>query len=576
MRRLGRIILKVLAGIGLLTIALLGVLIWAAGQIEPKLPKHMLLTLDLEGEFREAGDDSVFAKLSGEKVYVLRDAVAAIDRAATDPRVAGLFATTGNTKLKMAGIQEIRDAVTRFRASGKPAVLFAESLGEGGNGTLDTYLASAFGQVWLQPSGDAAFVGFAAQSPFIKGTLDLLGIEPQFSGRWEYKSAIEMFTEKAFSDAHRRNLGDLLDSLADQVVQGTASGRKLAPEAVRALLSRAPLSAVEAKQAGLVDMLGYRGEALTAAFGPDKPRRVDLAEYASGTASHSGARIAVITGTGPIHRGESEAPLGEGGGFGAATIAKALRDASADDDVKAILFRVDSPGGSYVASDTIWHEVVAARAAGKPVVVSMGEVAASGGYFVAMAADRIIAEPGTITGSIGVFSGKMVLDGLWQKLGISWDEMHRGDNAAMWSMNAKFTPEQWDRLNIMLDRIYADFTTKAQEGRKISAERMDGLARGRVWSGADAKASGLVDGLGGFDTALAEARSLAKLPADQAVDLVTYPRPKKPWEILATFAQSSAAERDGMRVMLRAANVLAPIAARLHGGANELRLDSVP
>ena len=527
----------------------------------------MVLTVDLEGEFREAGDDSPLAKFSGEKGYILREAVAAIDHAASDPRVMGLFATDGTTKLKMAGVQELRDAVTRFRASGKPAVLFAETLGDSGNGTLDTYLASAFSQVWLQPSGDVPFIGFAAQSPFIKGTLDLLGVEPQFAGRWEYKSAIDMFTEKGFSEPHRRNLGELLDSMADQVVQGIAASRKLSPDAVRALLARAPLSATEAQEAGLVDKLGYRNDArLIAADGDKDPHEIDLGEYAGHISSHSGPRIAVITGSGAIHRGESQGPLGEGGGFGATTIAKALRDAAADPDVKAILFRIDSPGGSYVASDTIWHEVVAARAAGKPVVASMGEVAASGGYFVAMGADRVFAEPGTITGSIGVFTGKFVLDGLWQKLGISWDVMQRGDNADMWSMNSKFTPQQWERVNLMLDRIYADFTTKAQEGRKIPVDRIDAVARGRVWSGADAKALGLVDGLGGFDAALAEARTLAGLKVGESVDLVTYPRPKKPWEVLASFAQSGAGDREGMRVLMQSARVLAPIATRLQGG----------
>jgi len=566
MRRLGRIVVAILAVVGLLFVAALGLGLWAASRIEsavaPSLPKRMVLTLDLEGEFRQTPDGSPLARLTGGKSYLLRDAVAALDRAAADDRVAALFATIGSAKLGVAGAQEMRDAVARFRATGKPAVLFAETIGDFGNGTADYYLASAFGQLWLQPSGDVGLTGFAAESPFLKGTFDLLGVQPQFGGRYEYKSAIDMFTEKQFTAAHKENLGALLDSWTAQTIDGIATSRHLPVETVRDLVGKGPLLATEALAAHLVDQLGYREAALAAAGGgPGKLDEVDLADYAHATTRHQGAKIAVVTGVGAIHRGTSDQPFGDDQGIGAATMAKALRQAAEDSQVRAILLRIDSPGGSYVAADTVWHAVGEARAAGKPVVVSMGNVAASGGYFIAMAADRIVAEPGTITGSIGVFAGKMVLKDFWSKLGISWDEMHRGDNATMWSANQPFTPEAWARVNAMLDAVYIDFTTKAGAARKLSPQAIDAVARGRVWSGADAKARGLVDVLGGFDTALAEARGLAGVRAGESVDLVDFPHPKAPWQMLAELASSG--DVSGVRSLLHLAQMAAPLAASL-------------
>jgi protease IV len=582
MRRLGRIIVAILAFVGVLTLGSVALATWAAVHLKsaigkPDLPAHMLLTLDLERPFRETGDDNPLADFTPRKDYVLRDVVAAIDRAARDDRVAGLFATAGATGLGMARVQEIRDAITRFRASGKPAVVFADTLEGGSGATRGYYLASAFGQIWLQPSGEIALTGFSAESPFLHGTFDMLGIAPQFAARWEYKSAIEPLTATRYSDAQRENLGRLLASWSDQVVSGVAAGRHLAADQVRAAMDKSPLLAAEALKAGLVDKLGYRDEALASLTGqppeatdqkehPDtaKPREIDIARYAAHAPHASGPRIALITGTGAIQRGRDDQPFGDGEGFGADTIAKAFRDAVADHRVKAILFRIDSPGGSYVASDTVWHEVRRARAAGKPVVVSMGDVAASGGYFVGMAADRVVAEPGTLTGSIGVFSGKIVLKDFWSKLGVTWDELHQGDNAGLWSANAPFSPAQWTRLNTVLDTIYADFTAKAVEGRKIPADRIDALARGRVWSGADAKAAGLVDALGGLDKAMAELRPLIGLQPDAPLDLVAYPKPKQPWEKLAEIAMlADHADGSETSVLAHLVRVLSPLAAAL-------------
>ena len=580
MRRIGRILVILLAATGLISLSLIGFGVWAALHFSPRtehdLPDKAILSLDLDASFSDQSDGDPLAALSGEHAYELRRVIETLDHAAADPKVVGLFATLGHASLGLGPGQDLRDAVIRFRASGKPAVLFAETIGEGGTGTLDYYIASAFGEIWVQPSGDVGLTGVMAESPFLKGALDLLGIKPQFSGRYEYKSAIDMFTETGFTPAHRENLGRLMDSWTEQLTTGIAEARKLPAETAATLIGKGPFLPDEAKAAGLIDHVGYRDQAWAVLAGDAKdkggPEEIDLADYADHLPDDKGTKVALVIGAGAIHRGESHQSFDGEADFGAQTVADGLRDAVDDDKVKAILFRVDSPGGSYTASDTVWHEVKRARAAGKPVVVSMGNVAASGGYFVAMGADRIIAEPGTITGSIGVFTGKLVLEDLWKKLGISWDEMHRGDNATMWSANRPFSPQAQARIDALLDHIYADFTGKASEGRSIAADKMDTLARGRVWTGADAKRSGLVDGLGGWREAMVAVREVAGLKADAPLRLEEFPRPKKPWEVLAAaLSGGSVTERRRLSAALGALAGLEPLVSRLSAMAEPER-----
>lgn len=584
MRRLGRFILVTLAGIGLFVVLAVGGGIWAysafGDKIEPRLPGTMVLSLDLEAQFRESPSSDPFAALSGKRAYVVRTVVAAIDAAAIDPKVKGLFATLGGGALPLATAQEIRDAVSRFRASGKPAVAFAETMGEGGNGTVDYYLSTAFSQIWLQPSGEVALVGYSAETPFVKGALDLLGIQPQMAGRKEYKSAIETFTETGYTAPHRQSMDALLESWANQTVSGIAQGRRMGEDKAHALFGKGPFLSAEALSAGLVDHLGYRDQALAAAGGSGKKGElVDVAAYAAHQPKGDGAKVAVITGSGAIMRGGDDNAFGDDDSFAAATVAQAFRDAIDDPAVKAILFRVNSPGGSYVASDTIWHEVGRARAAGKKVVVSMAGMAASGGYFVSMGADRVVAQPATITGSIGVFSGKMVLADLWTKLGITWDGVKRGDNADMMSANKPFSPQAWERLNRQLDAIYADFTTKAAKGRAMAPERLEELAKGRIWTGADAQARGLVDALGGWDVAQAQVRELLKLAPDDGLELVSYPKPQSPWRKLAKMLGGSGgglAEDEGVRALLRVAKVLEPLARQIEAVGSDAVLRLPP
>jgi protease-4 len=324
----------------------------------------------------------------------------------------------------------------------------------------------------------------------------------------------------------------------------------MAPATVRELVDRGPFLAQEALDADLVDGLAYRDqvyERVEEKAGADDTRKVvvlELAAYARRLDPvESRHKIALIYGVGLLRRGESEiGRLFDGGFVGSATIAKALRDAVEDDEVKAILMRIDSRGGSYVASDTIWREVARAQDADKPVIVSMGNIAASGGYFVAAPAQAIVAQPATITGSIGVIAGKVATDRFWRRWGVNWDSVQAGGNAAMWSYTRPYSGLGRARLDGILDRIYADFTGKVSDGRDLPAERMPALARGRVWTGKDAKALGLVDELGGLARAIELAKQAGGIPDEAEVELVLFPEPKGPLEhLLAQFYDGAEA-----------------------------------
>jgi protease-4 len=496
----------------------------------------LVLELDLTHPLAEGGAPDPLGAVLARRRLPLRLVLDALRRAADDRRVRALVVKLGGARspLTMARAQELSEAVRHLRSHGKRTVAWAETFGELGQGSVPYYLASGFDEVWVQPSGDLCLTGAATQVPFLRGALDRAGITPQIAQRHEYKNAANLFTEQGFTPAHREATNQLVGSLMDQLVAGIAAGRDLASAEVRALVDRAPLFAAEALEAGLVDRLGYRDEVYAATrerAGTDAVLlsvghygRSKLAELSSRVAAKRRDVVALVQVTGPIHLGRSRrTPVGNGTA-GSDTVIAALRSATQAPDVKAVVLRVTSPGGSYVASDAIWRQVALARQAGKPVVVSMGDVAASGGYFVAMGADAIVAQPATITGSIGVVSGKQVVDGLAGRLGIAHEGIAAGKHGLMFSPLREFSDDEWDRLNAWLDRVYDDFVTKVADGRGLPADRVNEVARGRVWTGADAKAHGLVDDLGGLATATAKARDLAGLPPATDTDVRVYPR----------------------------------------------------
>jgi len=493
----------------------------------------LILELDLTDGVAEGPPvDPVSAVLTMRRPRVA-DLLDGLRRARSDQRVRALVVKAVGRPIGLATVQEIRRAVEEFRDAGKVTVAWAETFGEFSAGNVPYYLATAFETIYLQPSGDLGLTGIAMERLFLRGTMDHLGIDFQVAKRHEYKSAAEQVTERSFSGPAREAAERLAASVTSQLTDAIAERRGISAAEVRELIDRGPFLAGQAHEAKLVDELGYRDEVYARVrrqAGEDAvlmhlgryQRSRSLAERARRLPNRGQRHVALIYATGPIRRGRSGRGPMSGGAMGSDTISAALRAAVADEAARAIVLRVNSPGGSYVASDTIWREVVRARNAGKPLVVSMGDVAASGGYYISMAADAIIAQPGTVTGSIGVITAKPVLSEVLGRAGVTTDAVAEGAHAQMFSTSRPFSEDEWALVNHWLDHIYADFTGKVAAGRRMPADQVHELARGRVWTGADALANGLVDELGGLDRAAAVARRRAGLPG--TAPLRIYPR----------------------------------------------------
>ncbi len=504
----------------------------------------LILELDLtDGIVEGPPTDPVSALLTMRRTR-LQDLLDGLRRAAADDRVRVLVVKVGGSRIGLAKIQELRAAIGDFRRSGKLTVAWAESFGDFVRGNLPYYLATGFDRIYLQPSGTLGLTGVAVEQVFLHDALEKLGVDFETAKRHEYKSAPDQLTESGFTGPAREAAARLAESVTEQLAGAIAAGRGLSVEQATSLLSRGPFLAQQALDDGLVDGLMYRDEVYDQArkeAGPDAtllylqryqraqslsdlPRRLGSSVQGIAPGQHE-RFVATIYAHGAIRHGRSGRGGPGGGGMGSDTVAAALRAAGADDGARAVVLRVNSPGGSYTASDVIWREVVKLRAAGKPVVVSMGDVAASGGYFISAPADVIVVQPGTITGSIGVFMGKPVLRELFGRAGVTTDSITDGAGAAsatMFSSSRPFSEAEWARINEWLDMVYADFTQKVASGRRMPAERVHELARGRVWTGADAIANGLADEAGGLREAVAIARKRAGLPADAPVRI--YPR----------------------------------------------------
>ncbi len=529
--------LLALAGLAVVGLVIVG-LFFASEWTRPKqkVPDQAVLIIDLTQGLAAQHFNLPFGPIGRPTI---EDIVLGLEAATADNRVKGLLLRAGRGPLDIAQAQEIRDAVAGFQQTSKPVHAFAETFGEGGDGTLHYYVAASADRIFLQPSGDVRLMGFMLEQPFLRGAMDWLGVTPRVSKRKDYKSAPDIFTDTAMAAPVKQNLQQLADSWLAQVIAGIVADRKVDAATARRWIDEAPWDAAQARQAGMVDELAYWDQASATTFGVlGEDAGIDIANYAAQIPEPSGPapNIAIVRGTGAVVLGKGEVdPFGNEGSLGSDTTADAISQAI-DDRVKAIIFRVDSPGGSYVAADTIWREVARAKEMDIPVIVSFGAVAASGGYFIAAPASKIVAEPGTITGSIGVFAGKPVLTEMWNKLQVRFDGVQAGAAAATDSVNHDYAPEAWARQEARLDAIYADFVGKVAAGRGLKPEQVEAAAQGQIWSGADAKARGLVDELGGLGMAIKLAKQEAKIAHDSAVTLVTYPPRAEMWEsLLSTF-----------------------------------------
>lgn len=541
MRTLGKILLGLLAVTGFFTLLIVGLSIYAISNFKgtgPAMPVsgRAVLVVNLDDNFVEGTSGRRFENLGLKSQVSLQDTLLAIKRAKSDSHIVGLKANLSNHSLGLAQVQELREAVADFRGGGKPAALYSETIGEGEGALPGYYLASAFGDIWVQPSGNVGIAGIGTEEFFLKKFLERFGLKGSFVSRKEFKSAVETFTATSMSAPNREAMTALIGSWFEQITSGIAADRKLDQATVKALVDKGPLLAREALDAKLIDHLGYRDE-FDAAFKAQTngANEVTLARYVGAdlvAKKGNQKRVAVIHAVGEIDRAKDDGELIPSGGVHAERTSKAIRRAADDRNIAALLIRVDSPGGSYVASDTIWREVIKAKEKKKPVIVSMGNLAASGGYFIAMPADRIFADGATITGSIGVFSGKIVIDQALAKLEIGHEQVTMGESAGMFSATRDFSGRDLTRLNEMVDATYADFTGKAAQGRGKSQAEIEAVAKGRVWSGADAVKNGLVDEQGGFLKALDHVKTKIGLQPEDQVTLVPFPAPQQPWQSL--------------------------------------------
>jgi len=550
MKRIGKTILvAVVIVVTLAVLAIFGIIY--ARRIKP----NTVLVVRIEDEIPErTPDDSLQDMLTGPSTTVT-DITEGIERARTDPHITGLEVQVSETSMGMGKIQEIRDAIEAFNRARKLSVAYLEFATN-----RSYYLASACETVIMLPKSEFHLHGMMASTTFMRGTFDKLGIYPDFLHIGDYKNATNVYTEKKFTAAHREATKGLVDDWYRQFVQGVAVSRNMKPEEVEKMIAGGPYNSDAAPATGLVDRIGYGDQAQSFVDQKNRgyDRRISLHRYLDRTEKITADKIAVIYAVGEIVPGHSSgSPLGEEM-MGSSTIAEQFRRARADDFVKAVVVRIDSPGGVAFSSEVMRHELELTRAV-KPVVVSMSDVAASGGYWLAMSANRIIAEPGAITGSIGVLMGKFNIQGLYEKLGLSTDFVATTENSTLEYPFQNFTPTQRQIVLRNMRETYEDFLMGVAAGRHMKVEDVDKIAQGRVWTGERARQLGLVDELGGLHTAIARARELAKIPADEKVSLLSLPPHRSFLDRLlgASDNESAFAPSASLKVWLAKLNSLA-------------------
>ncbi len=573
--------LNAMAKVAMFCVVVLVALFITGLAIGDGLPRHMVLELDLRGPLEDKSVQGPF-NFGIERLSVM-DIVLGLDAAARDPRVAGVFMRVGDGGLSIPKAEELGDALKRFRASGKFVIAHSQGFDSSDLGDYET--AAAADEIWMQPASSFFPAGTATSTLFLKGFFDKIDAVPQFVQRYEYKNAANTFTEKDYTTAHREATTRLLQSWYDSAIADMAADRKMDRGTLTAFLDADPSLVTDAKVKGLINTIGYDDDARKAVLtrAGNDAKIVSFSKFAKVKrqvqAMLPGPKIAFIHAAGDIVEGKED-----GSAFSNDLIvagddfAQAIRDAVKDPNIKAILLRVSSPGGSSVASDQILDALKKAQASGKPVVVSMGSVAASGGYYISLAANRIVAEPGTLTGSIGVFSGKIAIGKSLELLGLEARDIGVGQNALIASGIEPWNDAQLGKINQQVDMVYDDFTKKVAAGRRLPLATVLQIARGRVWTGADAKERGLVDDLGGFWVAVDTVKKLAGISPSSNVVFVPYPKPKGWLEAFAeAFGQSGESVKalQGLSTLMQAPAVRALITAVQEAPTGHVELKAV-
>jgi protease-4 len=496
----------------------------------PTIQNNSVLALRVSGAMPDYVQEDPLRKLLGGPEDSLSNLLLQIKKAKSDKRITAILLDIDMSGAGWGKSEEIRDAIADFRASGKPVYAYME-LGM----NKEYYIASACDKIYMPPPGELFINGLAADVMFFRGSLDKLGIYPDIYQIGKYKSVGDMFTQKEMTPEHRDYVNSLLTDLYDRYAEGIGKGRGKSAQDMKALIDNAPYDAKAAREAGLIDGAVYRDEVdkeLKKRLGYKDTEDLQLVKASDyrevdqeSLGLNKGEKVAIIYATGDIGSGKSENSPSGSQSIGSDTLARALNEARDDKTIKAIVLRVDSPGGSGLASDIIWHAVESAKAK-KPVVVSMSDVAASGGYYISAGANKIIAEPSTITGSIGVVAGKPVMKGLYDWLGITNEYVLRGKNAGMFRETEKFSDDERKKFEGWINATYQDFISKVAKGRNKKVEDIDKIGQGRVWTGAQGKGNGIVDEYGGLDRAVEVAKELAGIAKDKGVHRVILPAPR--------------------------------------------------
>lgn len=491
------------------------------------IPSHTMIMIDMNHNYTESPTDNLIDEILGRQSMDFAKLIKAIEFAGADDRIDAVIARIDVSNLEIAQIQDVARAIENYKKSGKPAYVFSQGFGPLGQGNREYYLATFFDKIYMQPHTSIGITGINIEVPFFKKIMKKIGVEAEFYTRYQYKTAMASFTDEKMSDAYKEEMKSLSESLLGELKEGIVNNRKL-KENIDELINKAPLSAEEGIKFGLIDELIYLPQLEEKLKKDGAENFVSIEDYASQIYPNTGniPTIAYLNLNGVISTGETSSDIDGEYVLGSQSVLADLAMIEEIENLKALVVRIDSPGGSYNAADEIYFALKNLKKNKNiPIIVSQSGYAASGGYFISLAGDYIVAEPTTITGSIGVLGGKFTVGELWKKMDVDWDGITIGDNAGILSPNHPFSEKEKANFNASLDEVYDDFVAKVKENRKLTDD-IDNIARGRVWTGKQALELGLVDKLGGYDEALKEAMKRGGIKSKQKFKIVSYPREK--------------------------------------------------
>jgi protease-4 len=549
----------IVLGVLLIGFVAVAILVSAIRGEQPSIRENSVLTLRVSGPLPDYVPDNPLNRIFATPPQSLSSLLTQFRKAKTDKRIRAIILDVDASETGWAKAEELRAAIEDFRTSGKPVYAYMEM---GFN--KDYYVASACDKIYMPPPGELFVTGLAADVMFFRGSLDKLGIYPDLYQIGKYKSAGDMFTQKEMTKDHRDVVNSLLDDMYGRLVDAIAKARGKSADDVKKLIDNAPYNARQAKDVGLIDGAMYREEIekeLKQRLGyaeKDDLRLVKASDYRKisqeSLGLNKGEKIAIVYASGDIMSGSSQFGTEGQEVIGSESLVRLLNEVRDDKTIKAVVLRIDSPGGEGLASDIIWRGIESLKAK-KPVVVSMGDVAASGGYYIACNANKIVAQPSTITGSIGVVGGKPVVKGFYDWIGVSNEYVLRGTNAGIFRESEKFTDSERAKFQEFLKTTYDDFTDKVAKGRSKDQAYIDSIGQGRVWTGRQGKENGLVDEYGGLDKAIEIAKQLANIPADKGVNRVIRPIPPNWFDQL--FSDPGEADTRATTEMQQQAALLA-------------------